>query len=101
MPDAPRIAEQGFPATFDWKFLPPKFFSSSAMKGAVSEFNLNSMKSNGMKPSASAFEILSRSNTNLSENTHEEEQVDESFEQKEIEKIERPKTYKYVNEVKM
>lgn len=104
VPDAPRIAEQGFPVSFDWKFLPPKFFASS-MKGAVSEFNLNSIVGapNGMKSSVSAFEIISRSNSNanLGDTFEEEEdpleteeETDESFENVVVEKVERPKTYK-------
>lgn len=106
VPDAPRIAEQGFPLSFDWKFLPPKFFTNAALKGAMSEFHLNQIgvAPNGLKSSVSAFEILSRSNTNLEDTFDEEEESFEKLEQEAeyaeqqhqvvVDRLERPKTYK-------
>lgn len=67
VPDAPRISEQGFPPSFDWKFLPAKF-SEVPLRPAQSELNLSSnTNGNGMKQSSSAFEIISRSNSNLND----------------------------------
>lgn len=90
VPDAPRIAEQGFPPSFDWKFLPAKFYNSS-MKPANSDFNIsNNLNGNGMKNSTSAFEILSRNNSNVDD---EEEKSDEVVVKKEAKTIERPSTF--------
>jgi hypothetical protein len=89
VPDAPRIAEQGFPPSFDWKFLPPKFYNSS-MKIANSDMNLNrNSDRNGMKNSASAFEILSRNNSNLDEEVQSEEKVSKT----ELTNGDRPRTF--------
>lgn len=93
VPDAPRIAEQGFPPSFDWKFLPAKFYNTS-LKPANSEINLSSnLNGNSMKTSNSAFEILSRSNSNLVEGEGEAEEI---VEKKEIKAVERPRTFKWV-----
>lgn len=79
------------------------------MKGAVSEHNLSTAGGapNGLKSSISAFEIISRSNTNLGDTFEEEdgpleteedegetEDTDENYENVVVEKVERPKTYK-------
>lgn len=67
IPEAPRIAEQGFPPNFDWKFLPAKFYDKK-MSFTQSDLNLSSnVNENGMRASSSAFDILSRSNSNLNE----------------------------------
>jgi hypothetical protein len=101
IPDAPRVAEQGFPQNFDWNFLPAKFFDSK-MKAAFSEINLssiplpsrlgNDLNGNGMKASSSAFEILSKSNGNLNgkdfDSGHEEAVKEISL------KASRPRTFK-------
>lgn len=95
VPDAPRIAEQGFPPGFDWKFLPAKFFNGK-MKPASSEFNLSSnamVNGNGMKPSVSSFEIVSRSHSNLNEADVGGEKQ-EVVVRKSAKKIGRPKTFK-------
>lgn len=92
VPDAPRIAEQGFPPNFDWKFLPAKFYDSR-MKSTVSELNLSSLNENGMKAASSAFELLSRSNSNLNEEPEQEPQ-EEVVEKKSAKKINRPKTFR-------
>lgn len=101
IPDAPRIAEQGFPPSFDWKFMPAKF-TEAKMKPSVSEFNLSSnVMENGMKPSISAMDILSRRNSNLEEeDPGEKEKVGENVEEKpaakkkSAKKVARPKTFK-------
>lgn len=62
------------------------------MKAAVSEFNLNQIPNKGITSSVSAFEILSHSNANL--NTNADESFEEEAEEFEVERIERPKTYK-------
>lgn len=91
IPDAPRIAEQGFPPNFDWKFLPAKFYDSR-MKSTVSEFNLSSTNENGLKAAGSAFELLSRSNSNL--NNVEPEVKEEAVAEKSAKKVSRPKSIK-------
>lgn len=76
------------------------------MKGALSEFHLNQLGvgNNVLKSSVSAFEILSRSNTNLEETFEEEDES--SFEKLEkeaeyaeqivqVDRLERPNTYKW------
>jgi hypothetical protein len=97
VPDAPRIAEQGFPSSFDWKFLPAKFYADSPMKPAHSDFNLSSnTNGNGMKPSNSAFEILSRSNSNGVEDEPEPapEVKEEVVVKKSAKAVNRPRTFK-------
>jgi hypothetical protein len=71
VPDAPRVAEQGFPPNFTWDILPAKFYEAP-IRAAVSEMNL-SMKPEGnlLKPSVSSFEIMSRSDS--MQNGEEEE----------------------------
>ena len=101
IPDAPRISEQGFPPNFDWKFLPAKFYDSR-MKSTVSEFNLSSVNENGMKAANSAFELLSRSNSNLNEEEPrqqpetkvEPEPKEEVVAKKSAKKSARPKTFR-------
>lgn len=96
VPDAPRIAEQGFPPSFDWKFLPAKF-SDVPMKPAHSEINLSSNAngiSNGMKPSVSAFEIVTRSDSNLAEDEPEVEAKEEVVVKRSAKKVNRPQTFK-------
>lgn len=94
VPDAPRIAEQGFPPSFDWKILPAKFYDT--MKPSYSEKNLSTnANENGMKSSSSAFEILSRSNSELKE--EEPEPVVKEQEvvvKKSAKKSHRPKTFR-------
>lgn len=96
VPEAPRIAEQGFPSSFDWKFLPAKFYAESPLKPAHSDFNLSSnTNGNGMKASSSAFEILSASSGNLIEDEPEPEVKDEVVVTKRsAKKVNRPKTFK-------
>ena len=60
VPEAARIAEQGFPSSFDWNFLPAKF-SNPVLKSSQSEYALNNNISSNLKPSNSSFEILSTS----------------------------------------
>lgn len=72
----------------------------------MSEFHLNQIgvAPNGLKSSVSAFEILSRSNTNLEDTFDEEEESFEKLEQEAeyaeqqhqvvVDRLERPKTYK-------
>lgn len=95
VPEAPRISEQGFPPSFDWKFLPPKFYNS-AMKPANSEMNLKSnFIGNGMKVSTSAFKVLSLSNSNVNEVEREVgNEVEEFVDKTNVEELERPRTFK-------
>lgn len=96
IPEAPRIAEQGFPPNFDWKILPAKFYDSR-MKSTVSEFNLSSNPNeNGMKASSSAFELLSRSNSdsNLIEEPAEVTEEVPVVVKKSARRSGRPKTFK-------
>ncbi|KAG5684639.1 hypothetical protein PVAND_013859 [Polypedilum vanderplanki] len=91
IPDAPRIAEQGFPSNFTWDILPAKFYEAP-LRVAHSELNLsNNINDGGMKPSVSSFEIISRSDdmyNNGEEETHEEE-----ITKVEIKKVNRPKSF--------
>lgn len=68
IPDAPRVHQQGFPSHFSWEFLPAKFFDSPPVpiKASQSVFNLTSNHNNNnvIKPSSSAFEIISRAESN-------------------------------------
>jgi hypothetical protein len=89
VPDAPRIAEQGFPSSFDWKFLPAKFYNST-MKPANSEMNLSTnVNGNSMKTSNSAFEILSSTSDN-----NDEREVETFVSKKEVQTVDRPRTFK-------
>lgn len=96
IPEAPRIAEQGFPPSFDWNFLPAKFYDTQ-MKSSYSDFNLSSNvtsnASNNMKSSKSAFEILSKPNDEVQE-VKEPEVVSQV-----VEAIDRPKTFKQVHQI--
>lgn len=95
VPEAPRIAEQGFPPSFDWKFLPAKFYADSPLKPAHSEINLSSnLNGNGIKPSVSAFEILSNSSGNLIEDEPEVVVVEEVVVVTKKSSKGRPKTFK-------
>ncbi|CRL04180.1 CLUMA_CG017287, isoform B [Clunio marinus] len=97
IPDAPRVAEQGFPPSFDWNILPAKFFSENSIRSSQSEFNLSHVKENTMKASSSAFEILSRSNSHQMEDEsdpkHEQESEREPVTKKSSKKVQRPKTF--------
>lgn len=102
IPDAPRIAEQGFPSNFSWDILPAKFYEAP-LKVAHSELNLSSnpepdsdvVVGNGMKSSKSAFEILSLSDNMMNNvETEEEVRVEEEKIKKVVSKtVERPKTF--------
>lgn len=57
--------EQGFPSHFSWNFLPTKFYANSVpIKASQSVFNLSTNNENSMKTSNSAFEIISRAESN-------------------------------------
>jgi hypothetical protein len=88
IPDAPRVAGQGFPSHFSWNFLPAKFFDAP-LKASQSEFNLSSNE-NKLKPSNSAFEILSRSES--LNDVNEMEESSEKGEEPKVEKVDHPKT---------
>lgn len=98
IPDAPRVAEQGFPPSFDWKFLPAKFYDTQ-MKNSTSEMNLNGLNGNvvnGMKASSSAFEILRNSTNDLREEEPEAEPEPEPEEvvvRRSAKKVSRPRTF--------
>lgn len=79
MPDAPRVAEQGFPPTFSWDSLPAKFFDVPTIKASQSHMNLSTHTESHMKQSNSAFEILSRteSNEDLNDNEPIKEEEDQ------------------------
>lgn len=71
MPDAPRVSEQGFPPHFSWDFLPAKFFDVPAIKASQSQMNLSAHTESHMKQSNSAFEIISRTESNEEVNDNE------------------------------
>jgi hypothetical protein len=75
IPDAPRVAEQGFPPHFTWDILPAKFYDAP-IRASHSEYNLSSNPSDSkvLKPSASAFDIIG-SNGNDILNGGDEEDV--------------------------
>lgn len=62
------------------------------MKTTVSDLNLSSANENGLKASSSAFELLSRSNSNLNEEEPEAEPKEEVVVKKSAKKANRPKT---------
>lgn len=65
IPEAARVSSQGFPPHFSWDFLPAKFYANSVpIKASQSVFNLSSNNENSMKTSNSAFEIISRAESN-------------------------------------
>lgn len=91
IPDAPRVAEQGFPPHFSWDSLPAKFYQPP-LKFSQSEINLSSNTEGYMKQSNSAFEILSTTDGNMNNEEVQEEEIQK------LEQIdsERPKTFKLV-----
>lgn len=80
IPEAARVHQQGFPPHFSWDFLPAKFFESPTVpiKASQSVFNLSTNNENKMKPSNSAFEILSRTES------HEDLTVNEPIKEEQI-----------------
>ncbi|KAL7031544.1 hypothetical protein ACKWTF_007045 [Chironomus riparius] len=85
IPDAPRIAEQGFPSHFSWDNLPAKFYQPP-LKFSRSEINLSSNSTeNVMKQSSSAFEILSTTDSNMNN--------EEDIQKVDFMTNERPKTF--------
>ncbi|XP_070506432.1 uncharacterized protein [Chironomus tepperi] len=89
IPDAPRIAEQGFPSHFSWDNLPAKFYQPP-LKFSQSEINLsNNHTENVMKQSSSAFEILSTTDSNMNNG----DDIEEDVQKANFTTNERPKTF--------
>lgn len=84
MPDAPRVSEQGFPSHFSWDFLPAKFFDVPTIKASQSHMNLSTHTESHMKQSNSAFEIISRTQSN--EDINDNEPIKEKEESNEVDK---------------
>jgi hypothetical protein len=92
IPDAPRVAEQGFPPNFTWDILPAKFYEAP-IRVARSELNLSSNHEGSLlKPSVSSFDIISRSES--LNNGDAEEAQEEEIVKTEVSKVDRPKSIK-------